>query len=97
MKTPKRISFAELVDREARRIAEDEIERALRSRDLPLPKDSALEIHIEALLATKPEIRSMAELRVIAKQDAHSEGLKALGIEPSHSAPIELDESDLAI
>ena len=97
MKAPRRVSFADLVDREARRIAEDQIERLLRARDLPLPKDSALEIHIEQLLITNPEIKVQAEARVVAKQDAHSEGLRALGIEPSHSAPMELDESDLAI
>lgn len=91
MKTSKLMSFEELVSLEARHLARDAIEIFLAKKDLPLPKDSALEFHIDALLKTKPEIISTAEDRVRARTDAYSAGLAALGISAIIDQPLELD------
>lgn len=78
---PQQISINELIDREARSLARDFLERKLGEQDLPLPKDTALEIHINQLLEADPNLRLRAKARVEAKQDAFSMSLAALGIE----------------
>lgn len=87
----KLIPFDELVVLEARHLAREAIETYLAKQDLPLPRDSALEFHIDALLKTKPEITAIAEDRVRARTDAYSAGLKALGINATIDRPLELD------
>lgn len=87
----KLMSFEELVSLEARHLAKEAIETYLSKQDLPLPRDSALEFHIDALLKTKPEITSVAEDRVRARTDAYSAGLAALGISAIIDQPLELD------
>lgn len=91
MKT--KMTFDELVEREARSLARGLLEDSLRKQDLPLPKDSSLEIHIDALLTTRGDgLRTQAKDRVLACQDAYSDSLRVLGIEPSAPAqPIDLD------
>ncbi len=90
-KSTKSISFNDLILREARKLARDKLETHLASRDLPLPRDSALEIHIDQLLATNPAILAEAEARVLARQDAYSDGLRAIGIEPTVIQPVEIE------
>lgn len=77
-----RLTFEELVIRESRIIATELLERHLTERDLPLPKESALELHVDQLIATYAEIRSTARSRVEARTDTYSESLKALGLTP---------------
>jgi hypothetical protein len=91
MKTTKLMSFEELVNLESRHLAREAIESYLSKQDLPLPKDSALEFHIDALIKTKPEIIEAAKDRVSARTDAYSAGLKALGISAIIDQPLELD------
>ena len=87
----KPITIDELSAAESRLIATEIIERELAKQDLPLPKDTALEFHIDALLETKPEILEIARKRVIARQDAYSDSLRAIGIEPFIVEAIDLD------
>lgn len=79
MPTP--VSVSELVDKEARALALDFLERELAKQDLPLPKDSALEIHLNQLLTADPTLRVRATARVEAKQDAFSLSLASIGVE----------------
>lgn len=78
----KHITIEELSTQEARLIATEMIERELLKQELPLPKDSALDFHIDALLAIKPDILEIARKRVEARQDAYSDSIRAIGIEP---------------
>ena len=87
----KLMSFEELVSLESRHLAREAIENYLSKQDLPLPKDSALEFHIEALLKTKPEIAEVAADKVRARTDAYSAGLAAIGISAIIDQPLELD------
>lgn len=75
------ISIHDLIEKEARALARDFLERKLGEQDLPLPKDAALEIHLNQLLEADPTLRVRAKARVEAKQDAFSMSLAALGIE----------------
>ncbi len=85
----KRITVDELIDREARNLAKTIIEERLARDNLPLPRESALDIHIGHLLSIDPSIRIQAALRVKARTDAYSESLKAIGLE--------IDTSDQAV
>lgn len=85
-----RISFDDLIQIEAKALAITILNRELTKHDLPLPKDSALEIHITQLLLTNPQILETAKARVLASQDAYSESLRAIGL-PVPSQPAELD------
>lgn len=76
-----RKTFDELVDQEARRLARDLLEDQLARRDLPLPKESQLEFHIEKLLEVNPHIRKDARARVEAQTDAYTESLRAIGLD----------------
>jgi len=71
----------ELVQREARKIATDRLETLLAKQDLPLPKDQALTLHIEKLIAADPSITTLARLHVEARTDAYTEGLRVLGLD----------------
>jgi hypothetical protein len=77
----KHLQLSELIDREARFIATEILEARLTKFDLPLPKESALDIHIDAILAAKPELYEQAKTRVEARKDAFSEALRAIDIE----------------
>jgi hypothetical protein len=76
-----RFTHEELVIKECRAIATEILEKFLSARSLPLPKDSALELHVDQLIATNPDIKAQAKLRVEARTDAYSESLRRLGIE----------------
>ena len=76
------MSREELVLAEARFIATDLIERELSKDNLPLPKDSALDAHIDALLSARPDLIDLARERVNAKTDGYRKSLESLGIEP---------------
>lgn len=78
MKT--KASFDELVDREARRLATERLEHELAVQDLPLPRDSAIEVHIAQILRRDPAIRERAIRLVEARADAYTEGLRAIGV-----------------
>jgi hypothetical protein len=78
---PAQITMPELIEKEARDLARQFLEKKLLEQDLPLPRDSALEIHIGQILEADPTIRARAKARVEAKQDAFSMSLAALGIE----------------
>lgn len=85
------ITLDELILAEARSIAQEAIQTELEKQGLPLPKDSALAIHIDALLASRPDFLESAAQRVEAKKDAYSKALRAIGIEPIIVEPIDLD------
>jgi len=85
------ISLADLIDHESRRIAIDLIQQKLESEGLPLPKDSSLAVHVDQILLLRPEIRTQAEKVVLARQDAFTESLQAIGIEVQIVEPIDID------
>ena len=86
--SPKKIPVDELIDREARRIATTLLQTRLEAQGLPLPKDSALAIHVDQILTLRPDIRQTAKEVVDARRDAYSEGLKAIGITVEIETPI---------
>ena len=87
----KALSTEELVSREARTLAVEKLEAALAAVNLPLPKDSQLEIHITQLLKSDPTLLAEAARRVAANQDAYSEGLRAIGLEAlANVEPVDL-------
>jgi len=88
---PKRVTFDTLVDREARSLAREIIETRLEEKNLPLPKDYALDIHITHLLAIDPSIIDRARQRVEAKTDARSEYLRAIGVKIDVGRVIEIE------
>jgi hypothetical protein len=59
-----KITREELIEREARKVAADRLERHLAIDNLPLPKESALELHINQLIAADPSIMVEAERNV---------------------------------
>lgn len=75
------VQLADLIEREAKDLAKNFLERKLAEQDLPLPKDSVLEIHLNQIIEADPSIRARAKARVEARQDAFSMSLAALGIE----------------
>ncbi len=77
-----KLSREELIRREAREIARQKLEQSLAARDLPLPRDSALDLHIDQLLLHDQGIMALASERVDARTDAYSEGLRLLGLVP---------------
>lgn len=90
----KKLSFDELVDREARAIALGRLESELAADGFPLPKESALEIHLNQMLTLDPSLRAIAAARVEAKSDAYSESLRAIGLgntADDSDEPIEID------
>lgn len=87
----KKVTFDELVEREARNIAKTLIEERLEKDGLPLPKDSSLDIHISHMLSIDPGLREQAKLRVEAMTDAYSESLRAIGLEMSVVKPIDIE------
>ena len=89
MKTQK-FSFEQLVDREAHDMAQKIIERELRNKDIAVPEN--LNDHIETLLKSKPRILEIALDRVMARQDAYSISLAAIGIDADFTGtPIEVE------
>lgn len=82
----------ELIDEEAKFLAKEAIRIELDKQDLPLPKDSALEMHIQALLSARPEFRTLAAERVEAKSDAYSIALESLGITLNIVEPLIFNE-----
>jgi len=90
----KQISFEELVENEARKSSNKLYSRNVsKLSNLPLPKDSALEIHINQLLLNNPQIRETAKARVLASKDAYSESLRAIGLPGSE--PLLATEIDI--
>lgn len=83
-----------LIAAEARHMAREAIQTELEKADLPLPRDSVLDAHIDALLSARPDFLTAAEARVEAKQDAYSRALRAIGIEPIVIEAIDLDLLD---
>lgn len=83
-----KITQEELVIKEARLIATEILQQILASKGLPLPKDSALELHVDQLIATDSSIRERARERVDARTDTYTEGLRRLGLVPT---PIEIE------
>lgn len=87
MKSQK-VTQEELVIKECRIIATEILARILAEKNLPLPKDSALEIHVDQLIATDSSIKERAKARVDARTDTFTEGLRRLGLAPT---PIEIE------
>lgn len=77
MKT--KLTFEELVDREAKRLATEKLEHELAVQDLPLPRESAIEVHVAQILQNDPTIRERAARLVEARSDAFTEGLRSIG------------------
>lgn len=90
----KAMTISELVIQESRMVATEMIEAGLAKHSLPLPKDAALDFHIDALLKARPDLIEIAQRRVDAKHDAYSTMLRAIGIEPViiEALELELDE-----
>lgn len=76
-----RKTLEELIDQEAKRLAAELLEDHLSRRDLPLPKDSQLDFHVQKLLEVNPRIREDARKRVEAQKDAYTESLQAIGLD----------------
>ncbi len=93
------LSHDERVDLEVRALAAALLEKRLASQGLPVPKASALTVHIEQLVRNSPVLRTLAESRVTASKEAFEESLKAIGLESSDlAAPgvaFDLGEDDL--
>lgn len=85
------ITLEDLVTREARELAKAQIAAHLATQDLPLPTDSALEIHINNLLIADPSLRSRARDRVSAKTDAYTASLAAIGLTPEIATPVDVE------
>lgn len=77
---PVRLSFDEIVERLARNEARAVLERELDKQDLPLPKEAAVEKHIDEILRANPQIRVTARERIEAKQVAVEEIFAQTGI-----------------
>lgn len=77
-----KLTTDELVAREARHLARNRLERELSAKDLPLPKESALDLHIDQILKADPEIIVTARKHVDARTDEWTKGLRVLGILP---------------
>ena len=89
MKTQK-FSFEQLVDREARDMARKILQRELHAKSISVPEN--LDDHIETLLISKPRILEIALDRVMARQDAYSISLAAIGIDADFTGtPIEVE------
>lgn len=89
------MTLDDLVLRESRAIAKDILEAKLAGQNLPLPKESSLDIHLDALINANPQIVVEAEAKVRARKDAYSESLKALGIGQTEIQIIEALDLDL--
>ena len=88
----KSFSLDELITNEARAIATVLLESRLREHNLPLPKDSALALHLDQMILVNPGITVTARERVMARKDAHSESLRAIGLEvPELPLPITIN------
>lgn len=89
MKTQK-LSFEQLVDREARDMARKILQRELQAKGISVPEN--LDDHIETLLHSKPRILEIALDRVMARQDAYTISLAAIGIDADFTGtPIEVE------
>lgn len=86
-----RVTLEELIIKESRIIATDLLRQKLAAQGLPLPKDSALELHVDQIIAHDPSIRQSARERVDAKSDAYTAGLRLLGLVPEIAQPVEID------
>lgn len=89
----KKLTFDELVDREAKAIALGRLEAELEKEGFPLPKESALDVHLNQMILLDPSLRELAAARVEAKSDAYSESLRAIGLgldEPTEAVEIDL-------
>jgi hypothetical protein len=70
-------SFDDLVDREARHIARQLLEKGLNGLGLPTPPQSALDLHIEQL-SRNVVLRDEAAERVRLRKDAYTESIELL-------------------
>ena len=84
------MSKDELIRAEAKRIGIELIEVELNKKDLPLPRDSALDLAVNSLLANRPDIIELARSRVDAKTDGYRQSIESLGIEPVIIEALEL-------
>ena len=84
------MTLSDLATTEARSMAREAIQTELDKQGLPLPRDSVLDAHIDALLSARPDFLTSAAQRVEAKQDAYTRALRAIGIEPIIVEAIEI-------
>ena len=84
------MTLGDLATTEARSMAREAIQTELDKQGLPLPRDSVLDAHIDALLSARPDFLTSAAQRVEAKQDAYTRALRAIGIEPIIVEAIEI-------
>jgi hypothetical protein len=90
--TPRRLSLEDLVLLEAQSLAKAKLEEELAKHNLPLPRGSALEIHVDQLLKTDASIAVEARARVLASRDAYSESLRAIGLPaPTFATAVEIE------
>jgi hypothetical protein len=80
------LSHEDRVDLEVRALAAALLEKRLAAQGLPVPKTSALSVHIDQLVANSPDLRRLAESRVTASKEAFEESLRAIGLETSDLA-----------
>jgi hypothetical protein len=86
----RRLSFDELVDREARGEARELIRINLEKANLPLPKDSAMDKHVDELLKASPNILANAKTRVEAQKTVFAESFTTDNSSPPDVVEIEL-------
>lgn len=84
------IEFEELVNKEARNIVANLIEAELDRQNLPLPKEASLNLHIDKVLESRPDIFDKARERVDAKLDAYTESLRNIGVELEIVRPVDI-------
>lgn len=80
----------ELILAEAKRIGIELIEVELGKKDLPLPREAALDLAVSSLLENRPDIIELARNRVDAKTDGYRQSIESLGIEPVIIEALEL-------
>lgn len=86
----RQMSIEDLIIREARFLAQQEIERELEKQGLPPPKD--IETHADALVKATERFTEQAKVNVTARKDAFSEALKIIGIDnTAEAAELEFD------
>lgn len=86
----KRISIDELISREARRLAlEDFMREHEITPDKNLPQNTVSEIEI--LLSSTDVYYVLAKQNIMAQKAAHEEALRAIGLNPIETDPLDLD------
>lgn len=86
----KRLTIEELIDREAHRLAlADYMQEKKITPDKNLP--DGVVAAVETLLSTTDAYHILAKQTILAQKAAHDEALKAIGLNPIETDPLDLD------